>query len=244
MPPKRSPRRCDCHCTFPVKAVSSQSIPFQGVPRKRQGWRPSEGWPATESTSCRVTHHCAGEQTPRHRHSQCSLFCSCLSMLIGMHCSVELWHFCLPRGCTIGRYQGRDVAPRAGTMAIHWKRYRVVQDLGRLDGQKLSPSSLEWLLDTVTNSSADAASRAVLQKLLLSHWHLRLFAPGTLAVAPLLGRRIIFEVRSRCLRPNGLYACHNRAAGAAQHILHTACTPMSDDDLATAWSMQQAGVLR
>lgn len=66
-----------------------------------------------------------------------------------------------------------------------------------MDTQKISPASLEWLLDTVTHSGADADSRAVLHKLLLSHWHLRSFTPGTLAVAPVLGRRIIFEVRFR-----------------------------------------------
>lgn len=72
-----------------------------------------------------------------------------------------------------------------------------MQDAARVDPQKISPASLEWLLDTVTNSGTDADSRAVLQKLLLSHWHLRCFTPGTLAVAPVLGRRILFEVRFR-----------------------------------------------
>lgn len=70
-----------------------------------------------------------------------------------------------------------------------------MQDLGRLQPEFVSPASLEWLLDTVANSGADADSRAVLQSLLLSHWHQRYFTPGTLAVAPLLGRRVIFEVR-------------------------------------------------
>ena len=60
---------------------------------------------------------------------------------------------------------------------------------------KLSPASLEWLLDTVTSSEGGSSSRTVLQKLLLSHWHKRWFLNGNIAVTPILGRRILFQVR-------------------------------------------------
>ena len=62
-------------------------------------------------------------------------------------------------------------------------------------GAKLSPASLEWLLDTVTASEGGSSSRTVLQKLLLSHWHKRWFLNGNIAVTPILGRRILFQVR-------------------------------------------------
>eukprot|EP00892_Ulva_mutabilis_P001769 jgi/Ulvmu1/11593/UM079_0037.1 len=81
-------------------------------------------------------------------------------------------------------------------------------DLGRLAPEQLSPASLEWLLDTAANSGADADSRAVLQSLLLSHWHQRYFLPGTLVVAPLLGRRVIFEL----LLPDDASAAQGRPA--------------------------------
>ena len=58
-----------------------------------------------------------------------------------------------------------------------------------------SPASLEWLLDTVTTTEEGSSSRAVLQKLLLSHWHKRWFLNGNIAVTPILGRRILFQVR-------------------------------------------------
>lgn len=62
---------------------------------------------------------------------------------------------------------------------------------------QLSGTSLEWLLDTIANSDVESVQRKLLSTLIGYHWHKRCFRAGTLAIAPLLGRRVILEVRLR-----------------------------------------------
>lgn len=59
----------------------------------------------------------------------------------------------------------------------------------------LSGTSLEWLLETVVDCLADDVQRQLLGALVAHHWHNRCFRCGTIVVMPLLGRRVLLEVR-------------------------------------------------
>lgn len=59
----------------------------------------------------------------------------------------------------------------------------------------LSGTSLEWLLETVVECAVDDVQRQLLGALVAQHWHKRCFRCGMVVVMPLLGRRVLLEVR-------------------------------------------------
>lgn len=60
----------------------------------------------------------------------------------------------------------------------------------------LSGTSLEWLLETLSQSSPGDPNLQLLSQLAARHWHRRRFLLGNIVALPLLGRRVLLEVRA------------------------------------------------
>lgn len=60
----------------------------------------------------------------------------------------------------------------------------------------LSGTSLEWLLETLAQSAPGDPNLQLLSQLAARHWHRRRFLLGNIVALPLLGRRVLLEVRA------------------------------------------------